>query len=84
MIVFLRNLLAVMGLYLCRPTRFFMDAMAAIMALKRGHMSARTKHIDVKFRWMADLPKRLIAEYIQLRSADITSDLLTKVTSLAW
>ena len=47
-LIFIRNLLKEIGLPLARPTRFFMDAMAAIMALKNGNVSARTKQWNMR------------------------------------
>jgi hypothetical protein len=82
-IVYLRNMLDEIGLPLSKPTPFFMDAMAAIQALKNGHLSARTKHIDVKFRWLLQLYDRSMVEYIHLRTGDMSPDLLTKMPACA-
>ena len=84
-ICFVRNLLGEIGLSLSKPTPFFMDAMAAIQAIKNGELSARTKHFDVKVRWMGQLARRAIVECIHLRGTDMTADLLTKaITTMTW
>jgi hypothetical protein len=84
-ICFVRNLLGEIGLSLSKPTPFFMDAMAAIQAIKNGELSARTKHFDVKVRWMGQLTRRAIVECIHLRGTDMTADLLTKaITTMTW
>jgi hypothetical protein len=81
-LIFIRNLLKEIGLPMTRPTRFFMDAMAAIMAMKNGHVSARTKHFDIKWRWLVQGAVRKLFEFLHLRSGDMTSDLLTKMPGL--
>jgi len=71
------------GLPLSKPTPFFMDAMAAIQALKNGHLSARVKHIEVKSRWLLQLDGREMVEYIHIRTGDMSPDLLTKMPACA-
>jgi hypothetical protein len=82
-IVYLRNMMDEIGLPLSRPTPFFMDAMAAIQALKNGHLSNRTKHIDVKSRWLLQLDDRGLVEYLHIRTDDMSPDLLTKIPACA-
>ena len=59
-----------------------MDAMAAIMALKNGNVSARTKHIDIKWRWLVQGAISALFEFLHVRTTDMTSDLLTKMPGL--
>jgi hypothetical protein len=56
--------------------------MAAIMALKNGNISARTKHFDIKWRWLAQGAIKAFFEFLHVRSPDMTSDLLTKMPGL--
>ena len=53
MMLYIRGLLTEVGLGLTHPTPFFMDAMAAIQAMKTPVCHARTKHVAVKWRWLA-------------------------------
>ena len=77
-----RGLLSELKLALQRPTPFFMDAMGAIQALKNPTMHSRTKHIDIKFKWLASMEGETKAFIIHhVRTGDMTADLLTKAVS---
>ena len=78
MMLYVRNLLSELGLKLMKPTPFFMDAMAAIQALKNPVFHARTKHIDIKWHWLRNHMESNFDLY-HVRSIDMTADLLTKM-----
>ena len=52
-LLYARGQLKELRLKLKRPSPFFMDAMAAINGLKNPMYHARTKHVDIKFKWLA-------------------------------
>jgi hypothetical protein len=63
------------------PTPFFMDATAALYALKNPALCTRSKHIDVEIKWlMMNYLQHFI--YIHVRTEDMTADLLTKPSAL--
>jgi len=77
-VVFIRNFLTEIGLEQTKPTRFKMDAQAAIDAIRNPVFHARTKHIAVKFRWLQS--------FVQdnnkiLDISHVIADLLTKVVA---
>ena len=80
MLLYIRGLLQEVGLGLTRRTLFFMDAMSAIQALKNPVYHARTKHVAVKWRWLAQHVETVF-ELCHLRTTDMTADLLTKATA---
>ena len=75
------NLLKELKLELRHSTPFFMDAMSAIQALRNPTYHARTKHIAVKWHWLAQ-HIGVIFELIHVRTGDMTADLLTKAAVL--
>lgn len=78
-LVYITNLIKSIGLSLERPIPFFMDAMAAINALKNPAYHARTKHIAVKWHWLNQFMGSLF-DLHHVRSSDMAADLLTKST----
>ena len=63
------------------PSVLFEDNTGAIHLLNNDHIGKRTKHIDIRYRFVNDLIKqgKLIAKF--RRSADNTADILTKHVS---
>ena len=47
-----RGLMKEIGYPITKPTPFFMDAAAALYALRDPALRSRSKHIDVKFKWL--------------------------------
>jgi hypothetical protein len=76
-----RGLMQEIGFPLRKATPFFMDAAAALYALKNPALRTRSKHIDVKIKWlMMNYLQHFI--YIHVRTEDMTADLLTKPSAL--
>ena len=64
-----------------RPAPFFMDAQAAIQALKNPVFHARAKHISIKFHWLrqhVDSRQNNTLVLRHVRSEDMVADLTTK------
>ena len=78
MLLFIRNLLGELRLKLDKPTPFFMDAMAAILALKNPVYHARSKHVAIKWHWLRQHIGTNFALY-HVRTGDMSADLLTKM-----
>ena len=78
MLLFIRNLLGELRLKLTKPTPFFMDAMAAILALKNPVYHARSKHVAIKWHWLRQHIGTNFALY-HVRTGDMSADLLTKM-----
>ena len=73
-------------LQLTRASPFFMDAQAAISALKNPVFHARAKHIAIKFHWLrqhVDGKPGNALKIIHVRSTDMVADILTKMTTQA-
>lgn len=81
MLLFIYNVLKEVRLKLERPIPFFMDAMAAIQALRNSVYHARTKHVAVKWKWLSQFIGNIFKLY-HVRTGDMTADLLTKATVL--
>jgi hypothetical protein len=82
-LLLLRRIMKEITLPLEKPSYFFMDAMAAINGLKNNSVQARTKHIDVKWRWLAqymgnESESEKCFNIVHIRSIDLTTDLMTK------
>ena len=60
MLLFIFNILKELGLPLERPIPFFMDAMAAIQSLRNSVYHARTKHVAVKWKWLAQFMGKIL------------------------
>lgn len=78
MLIYIRNLLAELGLKLTKPIPFFMDAMAAIQALNNPVFHARTKHVAIKWHWLRSLIGTIFI-LVHVRTEDMSADLLTKM-----
>ena len=82
-LVFLSNVSRELFLPSQKRIPFFMDAMAAIQALKNPSCRARTKHISTKWFWINQFVGRVF-EIHHIRTGDMVADLLTKsvITSI--
>jgi len=82
-VVFIRNFLDEIGLEQAKPTRFRMDAQAAIDAIRNPIFHARTKHIAVKFRWLQSFVQEnnRVLDIVHVGTSDMVADLLTKVVA---
>jgi hypothetical protein len=58
-----------------------MDASAALYAIKNPALRARSKHIDVKIKWLLMHYLKCFI-FIHVRTEDMTADLLTKPSAL--
>ena len=83
-----RNTMSELQLSFVRASPFFMDAQAAIDALKNPVFHARTKHIAIKFHWLRQHVEGKLGKtlrIIHVRSIDMVADILTKMTTqLVW
>jgi hypothetical protein len=80
-LLYIRNLLGELGFKITKLIPFFMDAMAAIQALKNPSFHARIKHVDIKWHWLRNLIGSVFALF-HVRSSDMSADLLTKMPTL--
>ena len=82
-VVFIRNFLSEIGLPQTKPTRFRMDAQAAIDAIRNPVFHARTKHIAVKFRWIQAFVQEndKVLDISHVATSGMIADLLTKVVA---
>ena len=82
-VVFIRNFLSEIGLPQTQPTRFRMDAQAAIDAIRNPVFHARTKHIAVKFRWLQAFIQEndKVLDISHVATSGMYADLLTKVVA---
>ena len=83
-LVFLSHVSRELFLPLWKRFPFFMDAMAAIQALRNPACRARTKHISTKWFWINQFVGT-IYDIHHIRTGDMVADLLTKsVISSTW
>jgi hypothetical protein len=80
-LLYIRNLLSELGLKITKLIPFFMDAMAAIQALRNPSFHARIKHVDIKWHWLRKLIGSIFTLH-HVRSSDMAADLLTKMPTL--
>jgi hypothetical protein len=76
-----RGLMKEIGYPLTKPTPFFMDAAAALYAIRDPALRTRSKHIDVKIKWLLMHYLKCFI-FIHVRTEDMTADLLTKPSAL--
>ena len=80
-LLYILNLLSELGFVITKQIPFFMDAMAAIQALRNSSFHACIKHVDIKWHWLRNLIGSIFALH-HVRSADMAADLLTKMPTL--
>jgi hypothetical protein len=76
-----RGLMKEIGYPITKPTPFFMDAAAALYAIRDQALRNRSKHIDVKIKWLLMYYLKCFI-FIHVRTEDMTADLLTKPSAL--
>ena len=81
-LLWIRGLMKELSLPLKKPIPFFMDAMAALNAIKNPALRQRSKHIDIKFKWLL-MHAKVAFELRHVRSGDMSADLMTKPTVLS-
>jgi hypothetical protein len=76
-----RGLMKEIGYPITKPTPFFMDAAVALYAIRDPALRTRSKHIDVKIKWLLMHYLKCFI-FIHVRTEDMTADLLTKPSAL--
>ena len=77
-VVWIRQLLADVGLVRSKPTSVFIDNSSARMLAQNPVHHQRSKHIDIKFHWLRDKVADGAVDTVQVSTVDQRADFLTK------
>ena len=80
-ICFVIQILLSIGIPVQMPVTIMVDNMGAIFMSKNATSSSRTRHMDVKWRYVNDLSDDKVIELVFVRSEDNWSDMQTKNVS---
>jgi hypothetical protein len=80
-ICFVVQILLSIGVPVQMPVTIYVDNMGAIFMSRNASSSTRTRHMDVKWRFLNDLTDGEVVELIFVKSADNRSDMKTKNVS---
>jgi hypothetical protein len=71
-------MLAEMNLKQPKPTTLITDSQNARLTVLNPLNAARTRHIDIKYKWIIDKTSKGIFDIQQVGTAEMTADGLTK------
>ncbi|KMQ89047.1 retrovirus-related pol polyprotein from transposon tnt 1-94 [Lasius niger] len=77
-IVWAKGLLDSLGVNQTKPTKLYLDNVAAECLIKNSAFHKRTKHMDIKFHFTRDLVNQKKIELIHVVSTNQKADMLTK------
>ena len=77
-IVWLRRLLAAMGLEQKEATKLHEDNQGSISLSKNPKSHSRTKHIDIKFHYVREAVEKKEVNIIYCATEKMTADIMTK------
>ena len=82
-LLWLKQLLAEMGVSLTQPIKIFVDNQAAISLASHPSQHCRTKHIDIRHHFIREHIANHTVELYYIDTKENVADLLTKATSPA-
>ena len=77
-VMFLRQLLTLVGIVEKQPTRVFEDNKGSISLATNAMTTGKTKHIDIRLHFLRDLVQNGSIEVIWCPTDDMLADALTK------
>jgi len=77
---FLQMLISELGFKTVRPGIIYEDNMGAIYLSKNDHVSARTKHIDIRHHFLRELQDQGDIEVVKIDTSENPADISTKNT----
>ena len=77
-VLWLRGLLQELGLLVCPRSTVYGDNQSMIAVSKNGIRSERTKHIDIKYRFITDMIDTGVIALQWVRTAEQQADIFTK------